>query len=370
MASRQNRTPTFAFIVHPRDLNDVYKKYPILRFVPDCIVDFVLTYVWKPVIISYVSGAKKRSSGEAISGIIISIPLIASRIMKDRERAKKCVVEAVKIAEQKGVNIMGLGALTASITLRGLHLIPHARSLITTGRLFTAKTVTDTVSDIADELELVKEIVSVAIVGAGGSIGSASVQLLLRRGFKKFVLIDRSHQRERMTKIKDLLLKQRADAMVELHDSLNMLVSADIIVAATNRPDALIKSEHLKPGAVVVDDAQPSDVDPSVVFTRNDVLVLEGGVIHAPGINTHFDLGLKHAEDIYSCLAEVIILSYIEYETHMSVGGAIEVDFEALAKLSEAADTLGFKRGEYQNFQKVYTREDIQFVKQVIHNKW
>ena len=37
---------------------------------------------------------------------------------------------------------------------------------------------------------------------------------------------------------------------------------AEFIITATNAPEAVVTSEDLKSGAVIIDDAQPSDVSP------------------------------------------------------------------------------------------------------------
>ena len=42
---------------------------------------------------------------------------------------------------------------------------------------------------------------------------------------------------------------------------------------------AIIEAEDLKPGAVVCDVARPRDVSKEVAQKRNDVLIIEGGVV-------------------------------------------------------------------------------------------
>ena len=94
----------------------------------------------------------------------------------------------------------------------------------------------------------------------------------------------------------------------------------------------------------------------------NDVLLLEGGVVHTPNINMHFKMGLKHKTDIFSCLAEVVLLTYIG-ESRQSVGEVVEVDFNILSKFDKYSQELGLRRGDFQNFNKIYSKEDIEIVK-------
>ena len=61
------------------------------------------------------------------------------------------------------------------------------------------------------------------------------------------------------------------------------LKDADIIITVTSAVDAVILPEHIKPGAVVCDVARPRDVSVRVARERDDVLVIEGGVVQVPG---------------------------------------------------------------------------------------
>ncbi len=54
----------------------------------------------------------------------------------------------------------------------------------------------------------------------------------------------------------------------------------------------MIEPKHLKPGAVVCDVARPRDVSKLVAEQRDDVLVIEGGMVEVPGpVDFHFDFG-------------------------------------------------------------------------------
>jgi len=143
----------FAFLVHPRDITDVYRKYPFFRKFSPAFSHYVLSHFW-PVTLSRVTGVKKISDGKDISGWVISIPITAEQMMHDRDLARKFIIKAARLAERKGASMTGLGALTASLTRGGTDIKPHIRSFITTGRLFTAKVIVDTAEEA---LELVKD---------------------------------------------------------------------------------------------------------------------------------------------------------------------------------------------------------------------
>lgn len=52
-----------------------------------------------------------------------------------------------------------------------------------------------------------------------------------------------------------------------------------LVVLLTSATDALLRSEHLGEGTVVVDDTQPRNTSPDLPRRRPDVLVLDGGIV-------------------------------------------------------------------------------------------
>ena len=347
----------FAFLVHPRDLRDVYRKFPFLKLLPVCAAKFLLKRAW-PITVSRISGVQRQENGAPVPGWIVSTVWTADMLTADREGAKEHVIRAARLAEARGARLIGLGGLTASLTNGGKILLPHLRGSLTTGRVYTAKNVTDIACD-AMELLRMDTSAQISIVGAAGSIGSAVAQLLVARGFGNIALIDVGKRDAHLERLTALLMSRMPNARITAHHTLDILKKSDVIIAATNRAEALIRSEHVRPGTVIVDDAQPSDVDAEVRERRDDVLVLQGGVVHAPNIDVHFNIGLQHREDIYSCLAEAILLASAGHEGHHAVGEIFELDMEGVQRLSDLADAYGFRRGEFQNSSKVYTVEEV-----------
>src|SRR3989344_2262173 len=108
----------YAFIVHPRSIDDVYSHYPLFRRFPEKFLRFFLLHFW-PITISRITGAVSLSSGEEIPGWMISSPIIPELLISDRKRAEQSFMRAVRLAERKGARYIGLGALSASLTKGG-----------------------------------------------------------------------------------------------------------------------------------------------------------------------------------------------------------------------------------------------------------
>jgi predicted amino acid dehydrogenase len=330
----------FAFIVHSRNRTDLPRKYPILRYLPNYIFDW-MTLNLPPIKVSAISGAVDNITGSELRGLIIGIPMTAHQLLEHRELALKKILSAVKLAKNNGAKYIGLGAMTASLSKGGKDIIETIDNIhVTTGRTYTAKNITDYIIYIIKELNLDINKIKIGIVGAAGGIGSGVAMSLAKYSVKNFVLIDLERKLPHVSNRILSLEKEAKDLNIISSHSLKLLSDCKIIVAATNSPEIVIKSEDVNSGTIIINDAQPSDIDPYIVEYRKDVLVIEGGVLHTPNIDCHFNMGLKHKTDIYSCLAEVILLSVLQSKGHYSID---DFDEHLYHKLSSTAKSLGFE---------------------------
>ncbi|MDP3902066.1 MAG: hypothetical protein Q8Q21_00575, partial [bacterium] len=64
----------FAFLVHPRDVSDVYRKYPFFKFFPNFFVLWFFRHFW-PVVLSEIEGVKTIKDGKKVRGFVITVPL-------------------------------------------------------------------------------------------------------------------------------------------------------------------------------------------------------------------------------------------------------------------------------------------------------
>src|SRR5207247_10381526 len=84
---------------------------------------------------------------------------------------------------------------------------------------------------------------------------------------------------------------RRAEIAVET-DVKAAVRTAEVILTVSSATDVLIEPEDLRPGAVVCDVARPRNVSRLVCERRDDVLVIDGGVIEIPGeVDFGFDFG-------------------------------------------------------------------------------
>jgi predicted amino acid dehydrogenase len=357
----------FAFIVHPRNVNDARRELPFFKYFPDKLLEIIINNI-PPLIVSRITGLKSIHTNREIFGCMVSINLLPEKMLKNRNLAIKKIVKAINISKRHGVRIIGLGALTSSVSMGGKMLLDKVKDVhITTGHAYTAYNIVSILLSIVEKFGLERNKLSVGVVGAAGSIGSTCSKLLAKDGFKNFILIDVERKIDR---IKELLIPELRDISP---NELNIKITSDIqeiknchfVITATNAPETIIKPEYLSEGTIILDDAQPSDVDPSVL-EKDNIIVIEAGLVHTPQIHTHFNFGFKDKYDNYSCLAEILILSAIDYNDHFVIHRA---NLEAIDKIKEWAKQLNFRPAEFQNFKEVISEEKLNRVVSIITKK-
>ncbi|HID07268.1 MAG TPA: shikimate dehydrogenase, partial [Armatimonadetes bacterium] len=330
----------FAFIIHPLDAKrDVARKYPFLRPLPTAVIEGILNLM-SPKLLSHITGIQSLTGAQA-EGWFIGCPMTPRMMLANEKRAVQSIIACGKLAERLGAGIIGLGAYTAIVGDGGREVAESLSIAVTTGNSYTVATALDAVKAGAEMMDISLPDACAAVVGATGSIGRACATILSQE-VAELVLVGR-HAEPLMQLRDELSADARANLWVTT-DVGRALENADIVITVTSALNAVIEPEHIKSGAVVCDVARPRDVSPRVAAERDDVLVIEGGIVAVPGeVEFGFDFGFP-PRTAYACMAETIILALEardgKYES-FTLGKDITV--EQVQRISELATKHGFK---------------------------
>lgn len=348
----------FAFIVHPRGYGDIVSNIPFLKIFPRSLVIKLFPLLW-PFKVSGIYGLKSQKTGEDIKGFVIGVPMLAHQMTENRITARKKIAQAIKLAENSGAKVIGLGALTGSIMEGGAGLSKKNNIIVTAGRAYTAYTIKFYVEDSIKRFNLNKNEITLAIVGAAGGVGKAVTRLLKEDSFKKIILIDLER------KLDSVKTEHNGNINITITHQVRDVKEADIIVTVTNAPEAVIEPDDVKVGAILIDDAQPSDLSPELIKNRNDVIIIEAGVIKAPNIKVGTNFRLANRDETYCCLGEVMSLAAFDWEGEYAPQ---DINPEIIYKIAKMASELGFKIAPYQAFGKIVSEIQIEKVKNIIQN--
>ncbi|MGH2524508.1 MAG: shikimate dehydrogenase, partial [Anaerolineales bacterium] len=156
-------------------------------------------------------------------------------------------------------------------------------------------------------------------------------------------------------------IRSQSSAQVEISTAMSALAEADLILTVTSAVDTVIEPDHLKPGAVVCDVARPRDVSAQVAARRDDVLVIDGGMVEVPGdVRFNFNFGFP-PRMAYACMAETMALALEgRYESY-TLGKHITV--EQVQTIADIAAKHGFRLGGFRSFERAVTPEQIERVR-------
>jgi predicted amino acid dehydrogenase len=154
---------------------------------------------------------------------------------------------------------------------------------------------------------------------------------------------------------------------VYISTSLDMLKEAQLVISVASTIHPIIQSEHLRPGAVVCDVARPRDVSPQVAAERDDVLIIDGGVVDVPGsVDFHFDFGFPPGK-AYACMAETMALTLEGRFENFSIGK--DLTRSRVEEIAGIAGKHGFRLSGFRSFEQDISEEQIERIRQKARSK-
>lgn len=349
----------FAFIIHPIEVADVYRKFPLLEKLPTNLLERTFRYL-PSFKVSHIEGV--RSSYGEVEGYFIACPLTTRQLLTmPQEVTIKKIIESVKVAEKLGAQIVGLGAMTSVVGDAGITIAKNSNIPVTTGNSYTVASAIDAALNAADLMDIKISEATVAILGATGSVGSVVARVLADK-CKYLTLLARN--KEKLNKLARTIMYESGVAVEISNNSKHLLKKADIIISVTSAMDTIIDPDDLKPGSIVCDVARPRDVSVTVQKARKDVLVIEGGVIQVPGpVNFNFNFGFPKGL-AYACMAETMILALEGRFESFSLGR--ELSIEGVQEIKTLAQKHGFKLAGMRSFERAVSQETIANIKEKV----
>lgn len=228
---------------------------------------------------------------------VITLPLFGDELYADQGRLVQLCRQAREMTKEIGGRMMALTGLLPSASGYGQAIVTGGGRhpvAITTGHATTTAVVVAAIERILREAgrHLAQE--SVAFVGALGSVGSATLRLMLATlpHPKELLLCDvysRGVALETMQhEIRALGFKGEIHLLSSVRLSLpERIYTASVIVGATNVPDVL-DIARVRPGSLVIDDSGPHCFKVRHAIERfersADILFTEGGALQAPAL--------------------------------------------------------------------------------------
>jgi len=349
---------TFAFIIHPIHIKeDVARKYPFLgNILTEGQINFFSRF-FPPVYLSEVTGIRSEATGREIKGWLIACPFTPATMMRvPVETAYNKIVACGKMAEALGARILGLGAYTSVVGDAGKTIADRLDIPVTTGDSYTVTMAVEAIREAAKVMDIEMRSATVAVVGATGAVGKTCA-LMLAHECAKLVLVGK-----RLDALEAVREQCGGTAQSCATTDVNAIYEADLILTVTSALHAVIEPRHLKPGAVVCDVARPRDVSKQVAAERDDVLVIEGGMIAVPGpVDFGFNFGFP-PRMAYACMAETMALALEGRYEDYTIGK--EIEERQAREIGAMATRHGFRLAGFRSFEQAVTQATIDRVRE------
>jgi fatty aldehyde-generating acyl-ACP reductase len=350
---------TFAFIIHPiNPKRDVSRKWPIVgKVLTEGQVNYLSAF-FPPVYISEINGVRSEETGNEAKGWFIACPFTPQRMLElPVPMVYDKIVACGKKSQKLGAKIMGLGAYTSVVGDAGITIAERLEMPVTTGDSYTIMMAVEAVRKAAEVMGIPLETATAAVVGATGAIGKVCAEMLAD-DVAELILIGR--RPEAVNAVREQCEGKRAK--IKTGTDMNLIYDADLVLTVTSAINEVVHPQHLKPGAVVCDVARPRDVSKLVADQRDDVLVIEGGMVEVPGpVDFHFNFGFPPGK-AFACMAETMALALEGRYEDYSIGKDLTVT-EAL-EIGEICARHGFKLSGFRSFERPVTDEQITKVRE------
>lgn len=348
---------SFGFVFHPLDLDLFAAGFNdhSLANKRDDLVRGIMKW-FPPFKREILTGVRSQATDEEIIGHMILCTFLPEQVaFTDGEFILDKVVAAGEISEKLGDKIIGLGAYASQVGRKGQLVARRLNIPVTTGNSYTVAMAAEATLKAAYELHIPIKQAKVAIVGATGSIGRV-LALIFAERTPHLRLVARNETRLINLATEVCVHVPKADPIISTN--INEAISdADIILTSTSTPKEIIDVSVLKPGALICDISRPKNVRPDKAKMRDDILIIEGGIVKPPGEpDFHFSFGLPPGL-AYACMAETMILAFENKYVDYSIGGSVTL--QKVREIYLLGKKHGFELARLMSFDKTVTKEQI-----------
>lgn len=320
-------------------------------------IDFFSTF-FPPVYISEIEGIRSDATGREVKGWFIACPYTPRRMMELPERTVyRKIIQTGRLAEKLGAQILGLGAFTSIVGDAGVTIAKALDVPVTTGDSYTVTVAVEAIREAARLMDIPLRGATAAVVGATGAIGQVCADLLADDVERLFLI---GRRQEKLEELRDRL-RVHARAELVVSTRMDVLAEAQLILTVTSAVHDVIRPEFLQPGSVVCDVARPRDVSAMVARVRDDILVIDGGMVDVPGpVDFHFNFGFPPGK-AYACMAETIALALEGRFEDYTLGK--HISRAQVEEIGSIAKKHGFRLSGFRSFEREVTPQQIEAVR-------
>lgn len=368
--SEESKARKFAFIIHPLSASHLL-KHPSFKLIKNN--KFIKNNIEKvgPHLPTFhygqIKGIKSESTGVTALGDIFVTTETPKMMMKQpTEKMYKKLINITKQADDRGNQLIGLGAFTKIVGDAGVTINKYSPIPVTTGNSLSAAATLWAASYAIDKMKFITKVGekypgTVMVVGATGSIGKVNSKVLCQYWDKVIIVAPKLYK---LIDLKDEMKAINPECEVVYSTKPDEYIDeCDLIITTTSaRGKKILDIEKVKPGCVICDVSRPFDISEEDMLKRPDVLVIASGEVELPGdVNFKIDIGLA-GNAVYACLAETAILTLEgRYE---SFSLSRDISYQKVFDIDQMARKHGVKLAAIMGHSLEITDDEIELCRQ------
>jgi predicted amino acid dehydrogenase len=329
----------YAFVVHPTTLDDIVGNDPTFaRFAPHELRAYQAHAAQLPAGVVAEIPDIESPAGARVRGVLIGLPMLPEQMLA-RGRASVCeaIANAVALARARGARLVGLGAFSSIYTRKGVDVVGRG-PWITTGNLLTAGMAFAALRRALERQGTSLADSRVGIVGARGSVGALVAALVARARPREIILVGNpATGTDALDRIARRLRALGCATLTATND-MSPLERCNAIVSASSSARPVLADARIAPGTIVCDVARPFDT-PAAMRRREDIVVIDGGLVALPGTPRSIGAGNVQGQPpgiALACLAETILLALAGTARDHGVGEDLDVtEVDAMLALAQ-----------------------------------
>ncbi len=338
----------FAVIMHPFNINEVNKKFIVMRGLPKTWQEKIVRKI-PPFKISCIKGTSDKGK---IEGYFIYLGLTSEDFLNLPEQyCLNRILKCGKLAEKFGAQLIGLGGTTSIIGNGGVDVARCLNTAVTTGKTYKIASVFKSAESILGGNGKNKEDTDCVIIGANSPVGNVCTHILTRKGFRYLTLI--APDKRRLNNIAKKILFDYGISVKITSNISKALAAADLIIQAGSLGDVNKIKVVYKPGVIICNLFHPykEGVNQGLISGGRDSVLVESGVIQVPEkINFIHNSGYP-PQTTCPEVAEAMVLALENRKHNYSLGENMRI--EKVNEIIRLAQTHGFVQTGFYSRGKI-----------------
>lgn len=338
---------TFAYIIHPLEIQDFYQKFPILEKAPNFLLEDMAMTI-PPFKLSQITGIKTPKG--QVEGYLIALPLTSRKILElPKEKVVKKIFKAYTLAEKLNVDIIGLGGLTSIVENMIGGSLEDFSIPITTGYIYRIVTAIDAVKKLAGEIGKDFKECEITILADHTPVRDTIIRYVVKEG--KYITVV-SEGESTPEYLYETILEETGTALHISKHREKAIKRADIIIIINNQDDAL-HLHNIKNNVLICDLSNSRKTSIEIKKVRPDIITIDGGILALP---EEIDFGFDFHFSKNSCsfaMAETILLALEGKGRYFNIGQ--EINMEKINKVKKIArENKVYLTGACSLYKEVY----------------